>query len=192
MRLSTLPLAMLPLALMAAGCDRKKEAAGQPAAEEAGPPREMGKVDVSHRGEAAPTTPFLGPDGGPATLQSFRGKPLLVNLWATWCAPCIREMPTLDRLAADRAGDFRLLAVSQDIAGKREVDPYFAKARFTTLRPYLDKQNVLMTALALDTLPITIFYDARGREQWRVVGGMDWAGARAKKLLADTLHAPRS
>ncbi len=150
----------------------------------------MGTVDIAHHGEAAPAIPFLGPDGGPATLASFRGKPLLVNLWATWCAPCIREMPALDKLARDRGGDFRLIVVSQDLAGKREVDPFFARNRFVALKPYLDKQNVLMEALKTDTLPTTVFYDAKGRERWRVTGSMDWAGERAKKLIDDALKAP--
>lgn len=186
------PLPILLLGLACAACDKQKASAPQPAAPtgDAGPPQEMGKVDVSHRGEAAPATPFLGPDGGPATLPRFRGRPLLVNLWATWCAPCVREMPTLDRLAKDRAADFQLVAISQDIAGRRDVLPYFAKAGLVSLQPYLDKQNVLMEALKLDTLPVTIFYDRRGREQWRVVGSMDWAGPRAKKLLDDALNPP--
>lgn len=188
MRASTcLPLIGAALAL--AACNRQEPAAPQqeatapaaPAAEEAG------KVDLSHKGEAAPAVPFLRPDGGPATLPGFRGKPLLVNLWATWCAPCIREMPTLDRLAGERADDFQLIVVSQDIAGKRAVDPFFAKSGFKALTPYLDKQNVLMTELTLDTLPITIMYDARGREQWRVIGAMDWKGEQARKLIDEAL-----
>ena len=186
-----LPLLGAALALVA--CDRQKaDAPQQNATAETGaaaeaPTPDTGRVDVSHKGEAAPAVPFLRPDGGPATLTGFRGKPLLVNLWATWCAPCIKEMPTLDRLAQERADDFQLIVVSQDIGGKRAVDPFFAKSGFKALQPYLDKQNVLMTEMKLDTLPITIFYDARGREQWRVIGSMDWAGERAKKLIDDSL-----
>ena len=134
--------------------------------------------------------PFVGPDGGPATLAQFRGKPLLVNLWATWCAPCVAEMPTLDALALREQERLTLIVVSQDMAGKREVDPYFAKARFANLQPYLDKQNVLMEALKTDTLPTTVFYDAKGKEQWRVIGAMDWQGERAKTLIEGALNPP--
>src|SRR4051812_48263939 len=63
-----------------------------------------GKIDRSHAGSPAPAAAFTDPDGEPASLADFRGKPLLLNLWATWCGPCVEEMPTLDALAA-RSGD---------------------------------------------------------------------------------------
>jgi len=112
---------------------------------------------------------------------------LLVNLWATWCAPCIAEMPTLDKLAVAEKDRLQVIVVSQDMAGKRAVDPYFAKAKFSMLKPYLDKENVLALALKTETLPITLLYDADGKEQWRVVGAMDWHGESAKRLLDETL-----
>ncbi len=183
--ISCLP-ALAALVLLG-GCDKQKPP--QPQAE-ADSVESIGKVDISHRGEAMPAVPFLGPDGGPATLTGFRGRPLLVNLWATWCGPCVKEMPTLDTLAGREADRFRLMVVSQDMAGKREVDPYFAKARFAHLLPYLDKQNVLMEALKTDTLPTTIFYDAAGKEQWRVLGNMNWSGERAKTLIDGALNPP--
>lgn len=173
---------LLPLLLLVA-CD--KQSADQPQAQPSD--AASGKVDISHRGTEAPAMPFVGPDGGPATLTQFRGKPLLVNLWATWCAPCIAEMPALDALAAREKDRFELIVVSQDMAGKRAVDPYFAKAGFKTLKPYLDKENVLMLALKSETLPTTIFYDAAGKEQWRVIGAMDWTGEKAKSLIDGSL-----
>ncbi|MDB5662491.1 MAG: argininosuccinate lyase [Sphingomonas bacterium] len=182
------PLIVLLLAFtILAGCDKPKPPQPQ---EAAGPKEPIGRVDISTRGQQAPAIPFLGPEGGPATLAAFRGKPLMVNLWATWCAPCVAEMPTLDALAGREADRFQLIVVSQDIAGKREVDPFFAKAKFTNLQPYLDKQNVLMEALKIDTLPTTLFYDAAGKEQWRVVGAMDWQGERAKTLIDGALNPP--
>jgi len=147
----------------------------------------MGALDIAQRGMDAPAMPFLSPDGGPATLSQFRGKPLLVNLWATWCAPCVSEMPTLDALAAREKDRLQVIVVSQDMAGKRAVAPFFAKAGFKMLQPYLDKENVLMLALKRETLPITIFYDAKGKEQWRVTGAMDWSSERAKTLIDGAL-----
>jgi hypothetical protein len=79
--------------------------------------------------------------------------------------------------------------VSQDLAGKRVVDPYFAKQRFKALEPYLDKQNALMMALKAEILPVTIFYGADGKERWRVIGGMDWTGPDAKDII-DRALAP--
>nr|WP_242653520.1 TlpA disulfide reductase family protein [Sphingomonas jatrophae] len=177
----------LLLALSVAACDKPKPAAPQEqaaapvAAPE--PPAFTGAADTRNKGQAAPAIPFTNPDGGPATLATFRGKPLLVNLWATWCAPCVAEMPALDRLAVRDKARMNVIVVSQDLAGKRAVDPFFAKQKFAALQPYLDKQNVLMTALKTENLPTTVLYDARGKEVWRVNGALDWDGDAAKALI---------
>ncbi len=128
---------------------------------------------------------FTAPDGTKTTLASFKGKPLLVNLWATWCGPCVKEMPSLDRLAG-RAGDkLQVLTISQDFQGKAIVAPWWAKRKFAHLQPYIDTENGLGFALGSGMLPTTVLYDAQGREIWRVVGGMDWDGPRANTLLAE-------
>lgn len=178
-------LIVLILALGLAACDTEKSPSPQADANAV-----IGRVDISHAGQEAPAIPFEGPEGGPATLAAFRGKPLIVNLWATWCAPCVKEMPTLDALAEREKDRLQLIVVSMDMAGRRDVDPFFAKAKFRTLKPYIDKQNVLMEALKTDTLPTTIFYDAKGREQWRVMGAMDWTGERAKTLIDGAINPP--
>ncbi|PTQ07881.1 thiol:disulfide interchange protein [Sphingomonas oleivorans] len=167
-----------------AACDRQKaeQPQAQPGAEKA-PKVESGKVDHAKKGEAAPDAAFADGDEAPVTIASFKGKPLLVNLWATWCAPCVAEMPTLDALAEREAGRMGLIVVSQDMEGRRAVSPFFAKAKFRNLKPYLDKENGLMLALKADTLPMTILYDAEGREIWRVTGAMDWTSAKAKALI---------
>ena len=174
---------MVLLLLVLAACNR------QPAGEEQAQPH--AGIDYSHAGEAAPAIPFTRPDGGPASLSSFRGKPLLVNLWATWCAPCVAEMPALDRLSARLDGRVQVVVISQDMAGRRAVDPFFAKGGFTRLTPYIDKENVLMLALKADTLPMTVLYDAAGREQWRITGAFDWEGAKARALLDKGANPPR-
>ena len=173
-------IVLLPFLLLAA-CD--KQSADQSQAQQKG--EVAGKVDRSHKGADVPAIPFLGPDGGPATLAQFRGKPLLVNLWATWCAPCVAEMPTLDALAEREKGRIQVVVVSQDLAGKRAVDPFFEKGGYKMLQPYLHKENVLMLALKSQTLPTTIYYDAKGKEQWRVVGAMDWSGEEARALMEE-------
>jgi len=175
---------LLPLLGLIA-CDRQSQGKGQdfPIGFEAG------KIDQSHKGEDMPAMPFVGPDGGPATLTKFRGKPLLVNLWATWCAPCVAEMPTLDALAEKHKGQLQVIAVSQDMMGRKVVDPFFAKHKFKMLQPYLDKDNALPLALKSQTLPTTIFYDSKGKEQWRVSGGMDWAGQGATELVKTSLKS---
>jgi len=182
------PLIALLLAIPLAACDSKPA----PAPQGGVPTESVGAVDISHRGKDVPATPFTLPAGGPATLTQFRGKPLMVNLWATWCAPCVAEMPTLDALAKGAGDRFRLIVVSQDLEGAKVVAPFFKAKGFTTLEPYLDQQNVLMQALGTETLPTTVFYDAKGKEQWRVMGAMDWNGARGKKLIDEALNPPAS
>lgn len=187
-------IALLPLMLglaLVAGCDRRKPSELQAnvsdaVSTDAAPAQPMGVVDTTHRGEAMPAVPFARADGAPATLATFRGKPLLVNLWATWCGPCVQEMPTLAALAR-RDDRFHLVVVSQDMQGARAVVPFLAKQGLEDLPSYLDRQNVLMAALKSDTLPTTVLYDAGGKEKWRVVGAMDWTGPRAKKLIDGAL-----
>ena len=181
------------LALMAAGCDRQSAAPGQAntadtntaSPDEATAPAtttaQVG-VDRSHAGEAAPSTPFKGPDGKPTTLAAFKGKPVLVNLWATWCGPCIAELPTLEALA--KRGTVRVAAISQDTQGADKV-PAFLKAHGApSLTPYVDDQMALSLGWNAN-LPTTVLFDSAGKEVWRWKGGNDWAGADAAKLIAE-------
>ena len=179
-------LASLATAFLLAGCDAAPDA--PVAAPETGVPVESaGKLDRSHAGEPAPDLAFEDPDGAPVRLAEFGGKPLLVNLWATWCAPCIAEMPTLDALAADRAGELRVLTISEDFQGAEVVGPFFAERDFDRLEQWLDPENAMMATLGLDSLPVTILYDESGRELFRVYGGMDWSGERAERLIDGAL-----
>ena len=127
---------------------------------------------------------FQDPDGQSTTLADFGGKPLLVNLWATWCGPCITEMPTLDALAA-RDAHVQVLAVSQDLDGRKKVDAFFNKQGYSKLEPYLDPEMALMMELKVDTLPTTILYDAEGKEVWRMTGMEDWQAKRAGDLIKE-------
>ncbi|WP_245942098.1 TlpA family protein disulfide reductase [Sphingomonas gilva] len=145
---------------------------------------EEGLLDRSHKGEAAPALAFKTPEGTDTTLAAFKGKPVLVNLWATWCAPCKAEMPTLDALALREAGKLTVLTISQDLQGAEAVAPYWRAQGFKALKPYLDPEiGFSMTYAA--TLPMTILYDAQGRELWRMTGGMDWSGPKAAALIAE-------
>ncbi len=147
-----------------------------------------GRLDRSRAGTPAPGLQFQDPEGEAASLQDFRGKPVLLNLWAAWCAPCVAEMPTLDALAA-RDGNIQVLAVSQDLGGADKVDAFFAERKFRMLEPYLDPEMALMTALKVDTLPTTILFDAEGREVWRITGMEDWQGSRAAALIAEAMKS---
>jgi len=116
-------------------------------------------------------------------LQSLRGKPVLLNLWATWCAPCIAELPTLDALAAKREGQLRVVAVSQDMTDTGKVAPFLASRGLERLEPWLDPESELTFVIGAASLPTTVFYDAEGKEVWRYVGDSDWTGKDAEALL---------
>jgi len=173
-------------ALVTAGCDRQKaeEPQGNDAAPTAAASPRAG-IDRSHRGEAAPDIQFQDPEGEPATLADFRGKPLLLNLWATWCAPCVAEMPTLDALAAREGDRLQVLALSQDLEGRAKVDQFFEARGLRHLDPFLDSEMAMMTALRAQALPVTILYDAEGKEVWRMNGPFEWNGEEARRLIGE-------
>lgn len=145
---------------------------------------EVKGVHRDNRGNAAPVIAFSDPDGKAARLSDFAGKPLLVNLWATWCAPCVKELPTLDKLA--RRGGVRVVAISQDSGPHASVVAFLQGHQIGTLLPYQDPKMALSAALGPDiVLPTTILYDAKGKEVWRYVGDLDWTGPEAAKLLSE-------
>lgn len=181
---------MIPVLLLGcvAGCDRQvagneqaaaTPSATPPAAAPAPAAPESGKLDRSHKGEPAPTLAFEAPDGKPTSLAQFKGKPVLVNLWATWCGPCVKEMPTLDQAAAT----VTVAAISQD-KDRPTVAAFFARQKFVRLQPYLDSKVALSVAYNA-SLPMSILFDSTGHEVWRTTGGMDWTSAVAKAALAE-------
>lgn len=136
------------------------------------------------KGKSLPDAVFNDADGKPVRLADFKGKPVLVNLWATWCAPCVKELPTLDKLARERK--VRVLAVSQDDAPHASVVAFLQAHQIGTLEPFQDPKMGLSGALGPDAvLPTSILIDANGKEVWRYVGDLDWTSREAAKLLAE-------
>lgn len=176
--------------MAAAGCDKPKPSAEQAkatanqATPPVAPPVETSRVDSTHKGEAMPGMPFAAPGGSPATLSSFRGHPVLVNLWATWCGPCVKELPALDALAQRETGKLAVVTVSQDMGGDAQVQPFWKSHGLKALTAYTDARNQLMSATGAADLPTTILYDSKGKEVWRVSGGMDWTSPEAAALIA--------
>lgn len=116
-------------------------------------------------------------------LQTLRGKPLLLNLWATWCAPCIAELPTLNELARTREGRLRILTVSQDMENTGKVARFLKERGFDRLEAWLDPESNLAFELGASSLPTTILYDSEGIEVWRYLGDNDWTSEQAAALL---------
>ena len=178
---------LIPVALFAlSGCNRSQEQnANEPAAQaEAGPVK---GVDRSHKGKPAPEATFKAPDGGDISLADFEGVPTLVNLWATWCAPCVKELPTLDKLAQSHRVDGQLgvVAVSQDMGPHASVEAFLKTNKIGDLGAFQDPKMALSGALGVEVMPTTILFDAQGREVWRYVGDLDWTSAEAARLLAE-------
>ena len=178
-----------------AGCDKQTPADTQPqttasapaaAADAAGPFN--GTLDISNRGAALPDLTFSDPSGKKVRTLDLKGKPLLINLWATWCGPCVLEMPTLNALAAAKAGKLTVLTVSQDMDQAPAVDAFFKQRKLDHLAPWLDPENTLSDHYSTGVLPTTVLYDADGKEVWRMIGSHDWAGPRTDAMLADTVR----
>lgn len=200
-----LPAAFL---LFLTGCDKASMPAGQEqevnaaatshksgASYKSGKPADVGlessngmraNLSYANAGGTAPDVVFTGADGRDVQLSDFAGRPLLVNIWATWCAPCKAEMPTLDALAAQQEGKVSVIAVSQDLEGRKPVQAYFQSAKLTNLEPYVDSDNHLLSALGANvTLPTTILYDSDGKEVWRVIGGVEWDDSEMAKSISE-------
>lgn len=180
MRLLLIGCALLALA----SCHKASEpTANQTAA--AAPEAPAKGVDRSHKGQAAPATSFNDPDGNATSIKAFAGKPTLVNLWATWCAPCVKELPTLDRLAQTENGELNVVAISQDMGPHASVEAFLKSHKIVALDSYHDPKMALSGALNAEVLPTSILYDANGKEVWRYIGDQDWTSAAAAKLLAE-------
>ena len=134
---------------------------------------------------------FKNPDGGDFNLAKFKRVPVLVNLWASWCAPCVKELPTLEKLEATHTidGELGIIAVSQDSAPKASVEAFLADKKIGKFAAFRDPDMALTSALGVQIMPTTILYDAAGKEVWRFTGDLDWTGPEATKLLSEVSPA---
>ncbi len=180
---------LAPLALIAglAACDsRGGEDAQEQAGLRGGNQSFAGSVDRSEAGALMPAVDLTDPDGRSLNMAALQGTPVLLNVWATWCAPCVREMPLLDDLAGDYDGDLRVIAASQDLQGAEKVVPFFAEAGLSNLEPWMDPETRLSFTFG-GQLPVTVLYDAQGHEVWRMLGEYDWASPEARALIEEGL-----
>ena len=143
----------------------------------------------SFAGTPLPAIQFSDADGNALDLAAQDG-PVLINLWATWCAPCVVEMPQLDALAAEMEGEVRVITVSQDVRGADVVTPFFAQKGFAQLEPWLDPDAQLSAQFTPEgLLPLTILFDAQGKEVLRVAGAYEWDSAEAIATIRESLAA---
>lgn len=127
---------------------------------------------------------FVDENDKQLTLEQFKGKPLIVNIWATWCPVCVKKMGSLNRFAEKfQAKGGLVLAVSQDQGGVSAVRSYYARNGYTNLPIYIDSTGYLLSAFGGRGLPTSIFIDAQGKEVGRIEGGLDWDGSEVKSLV---------
>lgn len=130
--------------------------------------------------------------GRPTSLAAFRGRVVLLNVWATWCRPCREEMPTLDRLQATLGGPgFEVVALSIDHGSLPVVQDFFDGTRIKHLQPYLDTFGDAQSNLAMTGVPLTLLIDREGRELGRKLGPAVWDNPRMVQLIRSQM-APGS
>ena len=144
----------------------------------------LGNYEATQPPGAVPNTAFTDRKGADRTLAEWRGSGVVLNFWATWCAPCVREMPALDRLRAMVAGDgIAVLALSEDRGKPAVVEAFFEKHAIRNLPVLMDKRPKLLNGLAVQGLPTTVLINAGGNEVGRVVGVAEWDTADAVAFL---------
>lgn len=130
-----------------------------------------GKPTMSSRPEITLETAT----GRTLSVADFRGRFILLNIWATWCPPCVKEMPSLDRLQAMKGdSSFEVVALSIDRQGLEVVEPFFRRTGIANLTVYLDRRAGSMSVLKVTGLPTTLLIDPAGREIARWAGAKEW------------------
>ena len=144
----------------------------------------LSKMTLAKPPKPMPELAFADADDKPLKLADYKGKVVLVNFWATWCVPCVKEMPSLDRLQAAMGKDkFTVLPLSLDGPSRPKVAPFYEDKKLTSLGIYFDKGKKSMQALDVSVLPTSILVDADGREIARLEGEADWDKPEALALI---------
>ena len=135
----------------------------------------MERFKITATPKALPDLEIQNADDKPMKLSELRGKVVLLNFWATWCTPCVKEMPSLDRLQAALPKDkYVVVPLSIDGPTKPKVAPFYKDQKLTNLGIYFDKGRKAMQGLDVTLLPTSILVDAKGRELGRIEGDADW------------------
>jgi thiol-disulfide isomerase/thioredoxin len=132
--------------------------------------------------------PFVEGADTARTIADYRGRAVVLNFWATWCAPCVREMPSLDRLQAEVSGEgIEVLTLSEDRGGAPVIKRFYKKLGIRNLPVLVDKRGEVLRKLRVRGLPTTLLIDARGNEVGRVVGPTEWDSPEALALVRGCL-----
>jgi thiol-disulfide isomerase/thioredoxin len=158
----------------------------QTALADKGPPRTgwMEQFTVIDNPLPAPRVPLSNGEGSQVLLSDFKGKVVLVNFWATWCAPCVREMPGIDKLQAKLGGsDFTVVAINEDRDGAARAKPFLEKLGTSHLALYVDSKMAMMRAFKVRGLPTSYLLDREGRIVGKLEGIAEWDTPEVEALI---------
>jgi thiol-disulfide isomerase/thioredoxin len=142
--------------------------------------------------QPAPEISLADLAGKPVSLDDFKGKFVLLNLWATWCQPCLKEMPSLAALQTQLGSALTVVAVSEDHGGAAVVQPFIAKLGLDKLDVALDPKSTATRALQVRGLPSSFLIDADGKVLGKVEGAADWDSDQMRATLAKYLPPAKS
>lgn len=160
----------------------------------ASPPEDIGPQGfmVWESPRDLPELSFKDGQGDPLSLADFKGKTVLLNIWATWCGPCREEMPTLDALQAALGGEaFEVVALSIDRKGIEVVQDFYTDVGVEHLRQYIDTTGMAGTKLGAVGIPTTLLIDPHGEEIGRLVGETEWDSPEMTEFLKETVGLPK-
>ncbi|MCF3973017.1 TlpA disulfide reductase family protein [Paracoccus salsus] len=144
----------------------------------------MVKLVPSEDAPSLPDTSFTDPDGGAHSLADYKGKVVLLNFWATWCAPCREEMPSLDALQTELGGDeFEVVPIATGRNAPAKIESFFEETGVSNLPVLLDPRQKLAREMGVVGLPVSVLIDRDGKEVARLLGDADWASEPAKQVI---------
>ena len=157
--------------------------AADPATLQAEAVGDMRKLVIHDAPVAVPDVALSSVDGGPAALADYAGEPVVLNFWATWCAPCREEMPSLDRLQAEMGDRLEVVTVATGRNAPEGIRSFFEEEAIENLPMLTDPNQELSRQMAVLGLPVTVILNAEGREIARLTGGAEWDTPEAKAIL---------
>ena len=153
---------------------------------------DMKKMTIANNTTSAPKTIFFDTGGKELTLNDFKGRLTLVNFWATWCAPCRKEMPSLEVLSNQIGGDtFQVVTIATMRSSEEAVEKFFNDNNIIGLPKFRDPKGYLARASGVAALPLTILLDRNGNEISRLIGDADWAQDETIEFIKKAIEIDR-
>jgi thiol-disulfide isomerase/thioredoxin len=152
------------------------------------PPRDLDHLTVEHTPAALPPVSFSDAAGRPATLASLRGRYVLLNLWATWCAPCVKELPELAHLRT-ALPQVEVVAINVGRDNAAQTAAFLVAHGAGSLGAFVDAHAALLRAFSAQGLPLSILIDRSGKEIARAVGPCEWGTPTAIAYLKSLMPA---